>query len=165
MSLHVLGVIIITETKFYDSYAAKCLLALKTRGVAVISIFSVDILKDLWTKNHWFPMIFTPPRIEILWKNTIFLDFESLDLRDYWSDFQKFTHKSYIHVEIRWFNMVSVHQNKNRKHFEHIQREAIWDFGKFPTCTTLIIIVPAELPSCVCKTRVDCEVWVWWVGP
>ena len=68
MSLHVFCVIIITETKFYDSYAAKCLLALKTRGATMISIFCVDILKDLWTKNHWFPMIFTTPRIEILSK-------------------------------------------------------------------------------------------------
>ena len=58
---------------------------------------------------------FHAPRLVISWKIAIFLNFESLDLNNYWSDFKKFTHKSYLRVEIRRFSMVSVLKNKNKK--------------------------------------------------
>ena len=60
-------------------------------------------------------IVFHAPRLEISWKIMIFLNFESFDLNDYWSDFKKFTHKSYLRVEIRRFITDSMLKNKITK--------------------------------------------------
>ena len=48
-------------------------------------------------------------------KIAIFLNFESFDLHDYWADFKKFAHKTYLRVEIRRFSMISVPKNKKSR--------------------------------------------------
>ena len=60
----------------------------------------------------------------------IFLNFESLYLYDYWFDFKKFTHKTYLETEIRRFSIVSILKNQNKSIFESILLEEISDFSK-----------------------------------
>ena len=92
-----------------------------------------------WTKYHWISLYFAPPRMGDFRKISIFLDFESPYLHDNWSDFKKFTHKTYLRVEIRWFSAVSVRKNKTTLYFCRVLCGSIWDFGKSTTYITLYI--------------------------
>ena len=80
------------------------------------------------------------PRMGDFRKISIFLDFESPYLHDYWSDFKNFTHKTYLRVEIRRFSIVSVRKNKTAIYFCRVLCRSISDFGKSTTYTTLYII-------------------------
>ena len=73
-------------------------------------------------------MVLVPPNIDFSSKIMIFPNFESLYLHDYWSDFKKFTYKTYLHTERRRFSIVSQRKNKNKISFESSLHREILKF-------------------------------------
>ena len=115
------------HTQIYTIFAAECRSVPKSVEVRWFFYFCYFSLLD---KISMESMILVPPSIDFPRKIVIFPSFEGLYLHDYWSDFKKFTHKTYLHTERRRFNIVSQCKNENNILFESSLCREILDLSK-----------------------------------
>ena len=102
---------------YADIHYLCCRLSLSSKNGWSYVIFFDFCYFGLMDKISMKSMVLVPPNIDFSSKIMIFPNFESLYLHDYWSDIKKFTHKTYLQVEIRRFSIVLMHKNKNENIF------------------------------------------------
>ena len=107
---------------------------------------------------HWFCV----PSTGFFKIFAIFHDFKPMILHYYLADFEKFTHKTYLRVEINRLRMVSQRLVKNKKYFQHVTFHSISSSGGSRICTTppyvfAILILPTRSSQFPC-TKIRC----WW---
>ena len=113
---------------YADIHNLCCRLSLSSKNGWSYVIFLIFAISVSWTKYQWNLWFWCPPNIDFSSKTMIFPNFESLYLHDYWSDFKKFTHKTYLHTERRRFSIVSQRKNKNKISFESSLHREILKF-------------------------------------